>query len=126
MIVLDSSALLASFLSEAGGDRMAAILETGTILSAVNLTEVLTVLLDKGVGPEDARLALGDLSCEVVPLDRDLAMAAGALRPRTRHLGLSLGDRACLALAAARGLPVLTADRSWTALDVGVEVRLIR
>ncbi len=126
MIVLDSSALLASFLNEAGGDRMAAVLETGSVLSAVNLTEVLTVLLDKGVGPEDARLALGDLSCEVVPLDRDLAMAAGALRQRTRHLGLSLGDRACLALAAARGLPVLTADRSWAALDVGVEVRLIR
>ncbi len=36
------------------------------------------------------------------------------------------GRPASLALARLRGLPVLTADRAWVRLDVGVEVRPIR
>jgi len=62
----------------------------------------------------------------VVTFDAESAYAAAMLRDRTRQFGLSLGDRACLALGAARGLPVLTADRSWAELSIGVEVRLIR
>jgi PIN domain nuclease of toxin-antitoxin system len=61
-----------------------------------------------------------------VPFDEELARGAGALRPATKSLGLSLGDRACLALAQREGLPVLTADRAWAKLAVGVEVKVIR
>lgn len=126
MIVLDASALLANFLREPGSDAVAKVMHAGVVMSAVNLVEVYSVMLDRGVEAILARDALQDLNCEIVPLDEALAMAAGDLRLRTRSLGLSLADRACLALAAARGLPVLTADRSWAALDVGVEVQLIR
>lgn len=62
----------------------------------------------------------------MAPFDTDLALRAALLRNSTRPYGLSLGDRACLALARREGLPVLTADRSWAKLDVGVEVVLIR
>jgi ribonuclease VapC len=61
-----------------------------------------------------------------VPFDDDLAFAAAALRPETRAAGLPLGDRACLALARRRNRAVLTADRAWARVSVGVDVRLIR
>ena len=62
----------------------------------------------------------------VVPFDARQAIIASDLRPSTRHLGLSLGDRACLALANSLGAPVMTADRAWAALDVGISITVIR
>jgi ribonuclease VapC len=59
-----------------------------------------------------------------VPFDRDLAIRAGDLR--SESTSLSLGDRACLALALARGLPAYTAERSWAKLELGIDIRLIR
>lgn len=96
------------------------------LLSAVNLVEVATRLLDVGASATEIEGLPERLRCEVVPFDEELALGAGLLRVRTRHLGLSVGDRACLALAQREGLPVLTADRAWAKLDVGVEVVLIR
>jgi predicted nucleic acid-binding protein len=66
------------------------------------------------------------LELEVIPFDVAQAMVAGKLRSRIRSLGLSLGDRACLALAMARGLPAVTMDRGWAALDIGAEVIIAR
>jgi PIN domain nuclease of toxin-antitoxin system len=63
---------------------------------------------------------------EMVPFQAEDAALAASLRPKTDPLGLSLGDRACLALALARGVPVLTADRQWGSLDLGIDIRLIR
>lgn len=40
--------------------------------------------------------------------------------------GLSLADRACLALGLRHGGIVLTADRMWTQASLGVTVRIIR
>lgn len=97
-----------------------------SVLGAVNLAEVATRLLDLGVSAADIDGLPERLRCEVVPFDEDLALSAGLLRVQTRHLGLSVGDRACLALAQREGLPVLTGDRAWAKLDVGVEVVLIR
>jgi ribonuclease VapC len=69
---------------------------------------------------------LGELDLDVHAFDRELVFAAGALHAETRRLGLSSGDRACLALAASLGALVLTTDRAWQAADLGVEVELIR
>lgn len=123
--VLDASAVLASLRNEAGGERVLPVMET-SLLSAVNLAEVATRLLDLGASAADIDGLPERLRCEVVPFDEDLALSAGLLRVQTRHLGLSVGDRACLALAQREELPVLTGDRAWARLDVGVQVVLIR
>ena len=123
--VLDASAVLASLRNETGGERVLPVLET-SLLSAVNLAEVATRLLDLGALAADIDGLRERLRCEVIPFDEGLALRAGLLRAQTRHLGLSVGDRACLALAQREGLPVLTGDRAWARLDVGVEVVLIR
>jgi ribonuclease VapC len=123
-IVLDSSAVLAHLRREPGGPRAAERFGGGAIC-AVNWTEVVQKLVDDLVADEAIREALDSLSVVIVSFDADLAGAAGRLRRTTRHLGLSLGDHACLALALREGLPVLTADRAWAELDLGVEVVLI-
>ncbi len=124
-VVLDASAVLALLHEEPGADVVADALARA-LVSAVNLSECVAQLVAAGVRDADARAALELLGLTVVPFDAEQAWDAGCLRTATRRLGLSLGDRACLALARLRGLPVLTADRAWVRLDVGVEVRPIR
>lgn len=123
--VLDASAVLAVVLTEPGGDIVRPLI-ADSLLNAVNLAEVTTRLLDLGFPSARIDSRLARLRFTVVPFDEGLALSAGLLRAQTRHLGLSVGDRACLALAQREQLPALTADRSWTKLDVGVEVVLIR
>ncbi len=123
--VLDSSAILAIVLGEAGRERVAAALLASKVCS-VNFAEVITKLIEAGVSFDDAERQAQDLALTVLDFDRDLAMQAGFLRRTTRHKGLSLGDRACLSLAMREKLPVMTADRAWCDLDLPVEVVLIR
>lgn len=123
--VLDASAVLAVVLIEPGGDMVRPLM-ADSLLSAVNLAEVATRLLDLGFPSAKIDSRLERLRFTVVSFDEGLALSAGLLRAQTRHLGLSVGDRACLALAQREGLPVLTGDRAWARLDVGVEVVLIR
>src|SRR5262249_12512902 len=89
------------------------------IISAVNLSEVLVKAVDRGVPLEASRRALEQLRLEVVPFDAEYAHLAASLRDATRSLGLSLGDRACLALGLRLGLTVLTADGNWPNLALG-------
>ena len=110
--VLDSSAVLAVLLEEAGCDHVEGVLP-GALLSAVNLAEVVSKLCERGVPASEAMLAVAAIGVDVVPFDGDQALQAGALRPLTRAAGLSLGDRACLALSRLRGLPAMTADVAW-------------
>jgi ribonuclease VapC len=124
-VVLDTSAILAVFLGELGSDLVTSHLFEALTCS-VNLTEVVTKMLDKSVAILDIEDAVSGLCGEVIDFDRDLAIQAGLLRAATRHRGLSLGDRACLALAMREKLPVMTADRAWSDLDLPVEVVLIR
>lgn len=124
-VVLDSSAVLAHFLGEPGGDFDVDFLVGGKI-STVNLAEVVSKLRDRRFGPETAEYAVKGLIANSVAFDADLAITAGELRDATRSRGLSLADRACLALALRERLPVLTADRAWNGLDIGVEIRMIR
>lgn len=129
--VLDASALLAFLQGEPGAERVAEALARPAAISAVNYAEALGKLAEDGETAEElARhfeaegLVGGVLEVEAV-LPED-APAIAALRRSTRHLGLSLGDRACLALALRLGLPVMTADRAWRELGLEVEVEAIR
>ena len=124
-VVLDASALLALLNSEQGADPVAAALPGATI-SAVNLSEVVSKLAEAEMPEEAIREAIQGLAMEVVTFDRDQAYEAGLLRPFTRGAGLSLGDRACLALARRLALPALTADRSWEGLGIGITIQVIR
>lgn len=125
MIVFDASALLASVQREPGWEAVDEALDAAAI-SAVNYSEVLTRMIEGGIAPDEAVRSLGGLDLRVEPFNQKISEIAALLRPETRRAGLSLGDRACLALAKASGAPVLTADRAWTRIDVGVEIRLIR
>lgn len=131
MLVLDASAVLALLRDEPGADEVERAVAAETRLSAVNWAEVLSKLADAG---EDPGHATGALAAEgllgesmvVEPLDEAQAVEIARLRPLTRGAGLSLGDRACLALAAALEVPALTADRAWAELGLGISVELIR
>lgn len=124
-VILDASAVLALIFRERGADVVAFHVPDGAI-SAVNIAEVVTKLADAGSSDESIRRTVIDLELDIVEFDEEMAIFSGLLRNEGRHIGLSLGDRACLALAKQEGLPALTADRAWAALDIGVEVRLIR
>ena len=125
--VLDSSAILAVILEEPGADRVEAYLPGGKV-SAVNIGEVVAKLRDLGMPERTTTEVIAGLQLDVHVHDLHAALLSGHLRPRTREAGLSLGDRACLALAQAFGLPTVTSDRSWLAVadEIGVRVELIR
>jgi ribonuclease VapC len=124
-IVLDASALMAVLREEPGAQAVEAVLDAAAI-SAVNLSEVQAKLVERGTPAETAWSWLIDLDLRVIDFDLAQARIAGDLRPVTGARGLSLGDRACLALARARGAPAMTADRTWAGLDVGIEIRTLR
>jgi ribonuclease VapC len=124
-VVLDASALLAVLRAEPGAERVEPRLE-GAGIGAVNLSEVVAKLDEDGVPEAEIRRAVGRLELDVHAFDAAQAYAAGVLRRTTRSLGLSFGDRACLALAQRLGALALTADRSWSRLQIGVAVEVIR
>jgi PIN domain nuclease of toxin-antitoxin system len=129
--VLDASALLAYFNDEPGGDVVEEALTRLSVVSAVNWAEVLTKVSETGQSPADfcAEITqqgiLGQL-LDVVTFEQTGAAATAALRDATRERGLSLGDRACLALGRQLGLPVYTSDRVWSELPLDLEIRVIR
>lgn len=123
--VLDASALLAMLHAEPGGEEVRKVLQTCS-MSSVNWSEVVQKSLERGVEVEGMRQDLEVLGLEIVPFSAAQAERAAFLRALTRHLGLSLGDRACLALAAELRLPALTTDRNWADLALDVEVRVTR
>jgi PIN domain nuclease of toxin-antitoxin system len=124
-MVLDASALLALINAEPGWEVVASALGEAAI-SAVNLAEVVTKMIDVGIPEDDAWVEAADLVPAVIDFGPELAGATAKLRPATRSLGLSLGDRACLALAQALHVPALTADSAWRRLSIGVEIRFLR
>jgi ribonuclease VapC len=126
MRVFDSSAVLALVFAEPGATKVAALLAEGpACMSAVNLAEVVSKLLDQGMSAAEAAAIQADLPLAVEAFDAEQASAAGLLRGSIRALGLSLGDRSCLALAHALQAEVVTADRPWKALK-GYKITLIR
>lgn len=123
--VLDASAVLALVNGEPGADVVRRHLP-GSVMSLVNAIEVGSKLMDKGLSPEEAWDTLDLLDISLVDLDLELAVTATALRDATRPGGLSLADRACLAVAIRDSVPAFTADRAWAALDLPCPIELIR
>ena len=129
-VVLDASALLAYWLDETGANVVAAaVAEHGAMVAAPNLAEALTKLVDRqpelgGALPMPLPLAGGAITIE--PFSVADAVLCPQVRTQTRGADLSLGDRACLALGQRTGSRVLTADRAWAGLSVGVTVEVIR
>lgn len=124
-IVLDASAVLALLNEEPGAALVADYLPDAAI-STVNLAEVATRLAAAGMPGGEIRTVMGLLGLTTVVFDEPQAFQAGLIYPNTRHLGLSLGDRACLALAHHLQAVALTADRAWAKLEFDVKVELIR
>ena len=129
--VLDASALLAHLRDEPGADVVADAIASGAVISTVNLAEVFSRVADRGEDPaklaaELTQSGLLDGAITVEPFTAADAIEAGRLRPLTRDAGLSLGDRACLALARRLDAPALTADTDWQGVAHGVELRPIR
>jgi PIN domain nuclease of toxin-antitoxin system len=123
--IADSSAILA-LLKQEPFDKLDPRRLFRATISAVNLSEVLERLCAGGLRESEADEAVTALNLRVADFDEAQARLAAHLRPRTRRAGLSLGDRACLALGLHLGRPVITADRAWANLDVGLEIVLIR
>jgi ribonuclease VapC len=121
--VFDASALLAHIGQEPGSDRLDELAEEA-LMSAVNLAEVFGKLAERGLSQREADMIVYRYRLEVVPFDEELARQTGALRPAT--LGLSLGDRASLALAQRERLPILTADKTWANLNLGITIKVVR
>lgn len=122
---IDASALLALLFGEPGAETVANVIAGGAAASAVNLSETATVLVRHQRDPAKILAPLRE-QLAVEPFTDADALTAASLYPKTASRGLSLGDRACLALAQRLGCRALTADRVWTDLDLGIEVQLIR
>ena len=124
-VVLDTSAVLAFVQGEPGADRTEAAMHDA-IISSVNLGELVAKLVDRGGSRKDCDEILSALALDVTSHGTVEAREAGELRRVTRQHGLSLGDRACLALAKRLGHTVLTADRAWAEIDLDIEIDVIR
>lgn len=124
-VVVDAAALLALLLAEYGGDVVLPVLR-GSAMSAVNASECCSRAVERGATAAAVLAILQSYEINIVPFDLAQATDAADLRPVTRHLGLSLGDRACLALARSLRLPIYTSDRWMAKLDIGIDIRLIR
>ena len=129
--VLDASALLCYLQDEPGSDRVGEALGEGAAISAINWAEVLSKLADRGENPDAVSRRLSDQgllgqALAVQPLDETMARDIARLRPLTRPVGLSLADRACVALARKLDVPAITADRAWKSLKLGVRIQILR
>ena len=126
--VLDASALVAYLRAEPGADRVLSAIATGATMTTLNFGEVAGWFIRQGADEAYVRSLRARLVFPLVPFDDDLAIRAALLLPATRSAGLSLGDRACLALASRSGIPALTADGAWAGVAdvIGIAVDLIR
>ncbi|WP_353259045.1 type II toxin-antitoxin system VapC family toxin [Prochlorothrix hollandica] len=124
-VVVDASAVLALLNQENGSETIAQLIDDA-VISAVNLSEVIAKLADAEITEEDIKQILSSLNLEVASFNQEQGFVAGMLRPSTKSIGLSFGDRACLALGISLNLPILTTDRLWANLSLEVEIRVVR
>lgn len=125
-VVLDASALMAVINGESGGEKLTPEIMSIAVTSTVNLAEVHGKLIQRGFAPDDAWRATRMTVQQAVDFTAEQAKIAGDLVAQTRSLGLSLGDRACVALGILLRAPIYTADKAWKKLNVGVRIHVIR
>ncbi|PAX08981.1 VapC toxin family PIN domain ribonuclease [Sphingomonas lenta] len=124
-VVLDASALLCLLNNEPGADQVVNAL-TRCVIGTTNLAEVVSKLRERGLPLDEVREALGGLHLDIRPLSPAQALIIGDLRPSTKQLGLSLGDRACLALAIDLNAEMFTTDGDLASVDVGISITHLR
>lgn len=125
-VVLDASALLALLNQEPGAEKLTPELLSDASCSTVNLAEVQAKLVSRGLEAEEAWEAATTPIRDAVAFTSDQARTAGTLVTQTSVLGLSLGDRACLALGISLHCPIYTADKSWKHIKIGVPIHVFR
>ncbi|MDQ6423126.1 type II toxin-antitoxin system VapC family toxin [Paenibacillus sp. LHD-117] len=126
-VVFDASAVLALLFRESGSEIVERYVEScEAMISAVNLSEVQAKQQELQIPMEQTMKYLLLLGFEVVPFTAESAVKAAAMRNETKQLGLSFGDRACLSLGQQLECPVITADRAWTTINLGIEIIAIR
>jgi PIN domain nuclease of toxin-antitoxin system len=123
--LLDTSAIIALLKSEPGYEKLESVLATSAI-SAANLAELVTVLSRSGVNEEEIDEIANNIVPQVIPLSQEIAILSGKLNNQTRSLGLSLGDRICIATGIALSLPIYTTDKIWQELNINAEIIVIR
>ena len=124
--VLDASAILALLQQEPGAENLTDKVLENAVASSVNLAEVQTKLVAKGLDPDDAWQDATSMLTAIEPFTGEQAKLAGALVRQTKRVGLSLGDRACLALAISLGADVYTTEKLWKNLKLGIRIHLLR
>ena len=126
-LVLDASAVLAYLQQEEGSHQVEKILSEGeAIISAANYAEVVTKLIDIKMTETEIKIVLENLEMMIKTVDESQAWFTGLLRNKTKKYGLSLGDRACIALAESLNFPILTADKQWNKVDLSIKVIQLR
>jgi PIN domain nuclease of toxin-antitoxin system len=123
--VLDASALLALINKEKGQEKVEEILPF-SIMSAINVSECAAILNENKFPEEETENLIKNLITEIIPFTEEQAFETAKLRKFTKSKGLSLGDRACLAVGKLKNLPVATADKVWESINCGVKINLIR
>ena len=126
-VVLDASAVLAYLQDENGSEKVDVVLSEGrAMMFAVNYAEVVGKLLEAGLPESSVKVVMENLELQTEALDDKQAWKTGMLRMSTREFGLSLGDRACLALAHIKKLPIITADKQWDNLKTDIKIIQLR
>lgn len=125
-VVLDSSALLALIKNEVGADVVEPLLGR-IVMSSLNVAEAAGILIDLGLSHEECKNNIEPYIDVIVPLDVQQSFDVAFLKKHTKHKGLSIGDRACIALGIKMELPIYTADKIWADLDLeDAKIILIR
>ncbi|PWR00295.1 type II toxin-antitoxin system VapC family toxin [Leucothrix pacifica] len=126
-VVLDTSAVLAYLFDQTGAEKVAPILESGAaVISSANYAETVSKLFDLKMPSEAIQTTMDNLEMECIALSEQQAFIAGELRLASKAYGLSLGDRACLALGIETGYAIYTAAKAWAKVPVECEIILIR
>ena len=125
-VVLDASALLALIKNETGGDIIERLLGN-IVMSSVNISEVAAILLNSSMSLEECKDVIEPFVDSIIAFDSELSFITASLRQTTKHKGLSLGDRACIALGIKLQAPIYTADKIWAELNINkADIKLIR
>lgn len=125
-VILDSSALIALIRNEPGAEIVENLLGN-IIMSSVNIAETAAILLAPEMTQEECELLIAPFISSTIQFNTQQAYITASLRSQTKHLGISLGDRACLALGILKNYPVYTADKIWSELNIpGLNIILIR